>query len=220
MSRFQTVLFDLDGTLLDHFAAIHLAHCHTTRHFGLREPTFEDVRRAIGGGLEVAIERVFGEANRALVPDAVKVYREFWATNMLHGVALLPGCETLLRKLKSQGITCGVLTNKHGPSARSVLEHLKVNMLLSGIFGALDTPWLKPEREFAKYALDELHASAQTTCLIGDSPYDIEAARNAGFPCFCVCTGTHSHEELVAAGADGVYPDMPALAKAVFNIET
>ncbi|WP_404425357.1 HAD family hydrolase [Nibricoccus sp. IMCC34717] len=218
MSRFQTVLFDLDGTLLDHFAAIHLAHAHTTRAFGLPEPTFDEVRRAIGGGLEVAIERIFGEANRSRVPEAVKVYRDFWAKNMLHGVALLPGCRALLEALNARGVTCGVLTNKHGPSARTVLAHLGVDHLFGGIFGALDTPWLKPEREFAQHALEELHASAQTTCLLGDSPYDIEAGRNAGFPCYCVCTGTHSRTELEAAGADGVYDDMPALAKAVFGL--
>jgi phosphoglycolate phosphatase len=218
MSRFQTVLFDLDGTLLDHFAAIHLAHAHTTRHFGLSEPTFDDVRRAIGGGLEVAIERIFGEAHKDKVADAVKVYREFWAKNMLHGVAVLPGCRALLEALNTRGVTCGVLTNKHGPSARTVLAHLGVDHLFRGIFGALDTPWLKPEREFAHHALTKLHASPQSTCLIGDSPYDIEAAHNADFPCYCVCTGTHSREELQNAGADGVFEDMQSLSKTIFNL--
>lgn len=217
VSRFKTVFFDLDGTLLDHFAAIHLSHCHTCRHFGLPEPTFDQVRRAIGGGLETAVARVFGPGHQDLVPEAVKVYRTYWTQHMLHGVALLPGCRELLERLNAEGVTCAVLTNKHGPSARAVLAHLGVDGMLAGIYGAVDTPWLKPERAFSDHALKELGASVDQACLIGDSPYDIEAGRNGGFPCYCVTTGTHSGEELRAAGATGVYDDMTSLAKDVFG---
>jgi phosphoglycolate phosphatase len=90
--------------------------------------------------------------------------------------------------------------------------------LLDGVFGALDTPWLKPDREFAHYVLTELNATASSTCLVGDSPYDVEAARNGGFPCYCVETGTHDAEQLRAAGAAGVYDDLIALGKAEFGI--
>ncbi len=218
MRPYHTVLFDLDGTLLDHFAAIHLSHCHTTAHFGLPQPSMEDVHRAIGGGLEVAVARIFGPQHDALVPEAVKVYRAFWASHMLHGVALLPGSRELLEHLRRQGVTCAVFTNKHGPSARTVLQHLGVDSLLQGVFGALDTPWLKPDREFSLHALETLHANAATTCLIGDSPYDVAAGLNGGFPCYCVTTGTHREDELRAAGAKDVFPDMAALGRAVFGL--
>jgi len=86
-------------------------------------------------------------------------------------------------------------------------------------FGAFDTPWLKPDAEFARHALTELNAVANTTCLIGDSPYDVEAALNGGFVCYCVTTGTHDADQLRAAGAAGVYDDLIALSKAEFAIE-
>jgi phosphoglycolate phosphatase len=219
VTRFQTVLLDLDGTLLDHFAAIHQSHTHTLKQLGLPPPTMEQVHRAIGGGVEVAVRRLLGPAaGEDLVQRALLIYRTFWAENMLYGVALLPGSRELLVALNQRGVKCGVFTNKHGPSARTVCEHLGVTPLLAGVFGAMDTPWLKPDREFSEHALQSLGASADSTCLIGDSPYDIQAAHNAGFPCYCVTTGTHTGQELRDARADGVFPDMFAVGREVFSL--
>ena len=219
MNRFRTVLFDLDGTLLDHFAAIHRSHVHTMRTLGLPEPSMEQVHRAVGGGLEVAISRLLGEKHAALLEKAVPIYRKFWDENMLLGVALLPGARELLEALKARGARCAVLTNKHGPSARALMDHLGATPLLDAVFGAMDTPWLKPDRRFSDHALQTLGADPATTCLIGDSPYDIQAAHNAGFPCHCVTTGTHTAAELREARADSIHPDMTTLARSVFAIE-
>jgi phosphoglycolate phosphatase len=219
VNRFRTILFDLDGTLLDHFAAIHRSHVHTMRTLGLPEPTMEQVHRAIGGGLEVAISRILGEKNAGLLEKAAIIYRAYWNEHMLHGVALLPGSRELLETLKSHGVRCAVFTNKHGPSARTLMQHLGVTDLLDGVFGAMDTPWFKPDREFTAHALETLAADASSTCMIGDSPYDIQAAHNGGFPCYCVTTGTHTQKELTDAGADGVFPGMSALARTVFGLD-
>jgi phosphoglycolate phosphatase len=217
--RFRTVLFDLDGTLLDHFGAIHASHAHTLKQLGLPAPTMAQVHRAVGGGFEVAVKRMLGPENEHLLPRAKEIYREAWAKNLFNGVALLPGARGLLEALKAQGVSCGVFTNKHGPSARDVCQHLGITSLLDAVFGAFDTPWLKPDPEFAKHALTELKTTASTTCLIGDSPYDVEAARNGGFVCYCVTTGTHDADQLRAAGAAGVYDDLITLSKAEFGIE-
>ena len=110
-------------------------------------------------------------------------------------------------------------TTRQIPSARDVCQHLGVTPLLDGVFGAFDTPWLKPDPAFSKHALDNLQAEPATTCLIGDSPYDVEAAINGGFLCYCVTTGTHTEEQLRTAGAAGVYDDLIALSKAEFGLE-
>jgi len=219
VNRNHTVLFDLDGTLLDHFGAIHASHAYMMKQLGLPVPTMAQVRRAVGGGFEVAVKHILGPGNEGLLPRAIEIYRDAWAKNMFNGVTLLPGARELLAALKVRGVRCGVFTNKHGPSARDVCQHLGIMPLLDGVFGAFDTPWLKPEREFAEYALKKLGAEPATTCMIGDSPYDVEAARNGGFSCFCVVTGTHDAKELHAAGAAGVYDDLIELARAEFGLE-
>ena len=206
--RLRTVLFDLDGTLLDHFAAIHRSHAYTVRQLGLPEPTPAQVRAAVGGGLELAITRLAGPERLAA---ALAIYRPYWDATMLDDVQLLPGARELLTALKRNGAQTAVFTNKHGPSSRRVCAHLGIAGLLDGNFGATDTPWFKPSPEFAAHVMRALGAQAATTALVGDSPFDLAAARNAGFEFHGVATGTHTAEELRAAGAVNVYPDLPAL---------
>jgi phosphoglycolate phosphatase len=205
MSQFRAVLFDLDGTLVDHFAAIHRAHTHTLRQLGLPAPTLAQVRAAVGGGLENALARLAGPAR---VAEALAIYRPYWDATMLDDVVLLPGARELLTRLRAEGAKLAVLTNKHGPSSRRICDHLGLTPLLDGVFGATDTPWLKPQREFTAHALAQIGAEPAGALLVGDSPYDVETAKNAGIPSWCVTTGTHNAAELAAAHADRVFPDL------------
>ena len=214
--RFQTVLFDLDGTLIDHLPAIHRCYVHTLPQLGLPAPTREDVRRAIGGGLENAMRRFVSEAD---LPRALAIFRAYWDQTMLDGVELMPGAIELLRALHAHGATSAVLTNKHGPSSRRVCEYLGIQPLLRGVFGAGDTPWLKPDPQLTARVLESLGAGPETACLVGDSPFDAETARRGGIAGFFVTTGTHSAEDLRAAGAAHVYPNLTALGRDAFGLE-
>jgi phosphoglycolate phosphatase len=212
MSRFATVLFDLDGTLIDHFKAIHRSHSHTMSQLGLVPPTFEQVRAAVGGGLEHAIARLAGPDR---VAAALPIYRAYWDATMLDDVVLLPSAREILTALRARGIKTAVFTNKLGSSSRAVCEHLGIATLLDANFGAKDTPWVKPQPEFAAYALQQLGASANSTLLVGDSPYDVAAAKAAGFPCWVVTTGTHNAAELAEAKADRVFDGLAEVGVAL-----
>lgn len=212
MPRFTTILFDLDGTLIDHFAAIHRSHSHAMTQLGLTAPTLAQVRSAVGGGLENAIAKLAGPDR---VATALPIYRAYWDATMLDDVVLLPGAREILTVLRARGIKVAVFTNKLGVSSRRICDHLGLTPLLDANFGAADTPWLKPQPDFALHALQQLGATATTTLLVGDSPFDIAAAHNAGFPCWTVTTGTHNAEELTAAKADAVYPDLATLGRAL-----
>lgn len=208
--RFRTVLFDLDGTLIDHLPAIHRSYGHTLPQLGLPAPSYEQVKRAIGGGLERAMRHFVTEEQ---LPEALRIYRKFWDETMLEGASLMPGARELLETLRDRGVRAGVFTNKHGPSSRRVCEHLGVAGLLAGIFGATDTAWLKPQPEFAAHVLRSLGAEPDTTCLVGDSPFDVEAARSGGLHFVGVETGTHAADELRSAGAELVVPDLVELRR-------
>lgn len=208
--RFRTVFFDLDGTLIEHLPAIHRAYCHTLPQLGYPAPTYEEVKRAIGGGLARAMGR-FVPAER--VEEALAIYRPFWDATMLEGVELMPGAEALLRGLRARGVRCGVFTNKHGPSARKVCTHLEVDELLDDVVGAGDTAWLKPEPAFARWALERIGATAADTCLVGDSPFDVEAAARVGMGFVGVTTGTHDEAQLRRAGAEVVVPGLPEVTR-------
>ena len=206
--RHQTFLFDLDGTLLDHFQAILRCHTHTMRQLGLPPPTMAQVHAAIGAGLDTAIVRLVGPER---LQEALPIYCAHWDATMLDDVALFPGARELIVALRAAGGRCAVFTNKRGESSRRLTAHLGLTPYLAGVFGALDTPWLKPDPQFARHVLGQIQAEAATTCLVGDSTYDFEAARNAGMEFYGVTTGTHTSEQLHAAGAVHVYPDLLAL---------
>lgn len=207
--RFRTVLFDLDGTLVDHLRAIHRSYCHTLPQLGYPAPSFEAVRNSIGGGLENAMLKF---VPRERLAEALAIYRPYWDRTMLDDPELMPGAIELLTWLGSEGVVCAVFSNKHGPSGRRLCAHLGITPHLAAVFGAQDTPWVKPQREFAQHALERLGATAATTLLVGDSPFDVEAARNGGFAaCWCVTTGTHSEGDLRVAGANRIFSGLPAL---------
>jgi phosphoglycolate phosphatase len=196
--RLRTVLFDLDGTLIDHFRAIHRCHAFTMRQLGLPEPTLDQVRAAIGAGVETAIARLAGPER---MEAALPIYLAHWEATMLDDVEAMPGAEDVLRNLRADGITCAVLTNKLGSSSRLVCDHLGFTPLLAAVIGARDTPWLKPDPRLTAQVLAGLKADAATTALVGDSPYDLETAQAGGLAFVAVTTGTHTAEELRAAGA-------------------
>ncbi len=209
--RFRTVLFDLDGTLIEHLPAIHRCYAHTLPQLGLPAPTYEQVRGAIGGGLPRAMGR-FVPAER--IDEALAIYRPYWDATMLDDVTLMPGGRELLEGLKSSGVTASVFTNKHGPSGRRICAHLKIDHLLADVVGAGDTAWLKPELEFTEWALARLGVQAAETCLVGDSPFDVQAALTAGMGFVGVTTGTHSEAELRAARGTDIFPGLPEVAAA------
>lgn len=204
------VLFDLDGTLIDHFRAIHRCHAHAMTRLGLPAPTMTQVRAAVGGGVELAVERLVGPELKAA---ALAIYRPHWNATMLEDVDLLPGARDLLAALKRRDIRTAVFTNKHGPSSRSVCTHLGLDRLLDGNFGATDTPWLKPEPAWTRQVLAALGVTAAATLLVGDSPFDVQTARQAGLAFIGVATGTHSAEELRTAGAERVCADLIEVAR-------
>jgi phosphoglycolate phosphatase len=206
--RFQTFLFDLDGTLIDEFETIHRRYAHTLAQLGRPAPTLAEVRGAVGGGLENGLGKFVPAAD---LPEAMRIYRAFWEKTVLDGVTLMPGARELLDRLHRGGAKLGVITNKPGSSSRRICAHLGIASLVPVVVGANDTPWLKPQPEFTAQVLKMLGAEASGALLVGDSPYDVQAAHNAGMPAWCVTTGTHTAAELSAAGADRVFPDLATL---------
>lgn len=213
----HAVLFDLDGTLIDHFATLYRCYEFALSRLGLPVPAPEVVRRSVGGSMEVTMRKFVGPEQ---FPAAAQLWREFLREHFLDDVRLMPGARELVTALHRRGLKLGVLTNKIGENSRGICAHLGLAPLLDLVLGADDTPYRKPQREFVAAALERLRASAGETLLVGDSPYDLDAARAGGIRAAFVTTGTHSAEELRAAGAvaETIFPDLFALGAAVFGL--
>jgi phosphoglycolate phosphatase-like HAD superfamily hydrolase len=210
--RFTTVLIDLDGTLVDAFTTIHRGYVHTLPQFGLPAPSIDQVRRAVGGGIAHAMAHFLPPQK---IPEAIRIHTAYVGKILLDDVKLMPGALHFVRTQSALGRTLAVFTNKQADAARKICEHLGVTPFLKGVFGAGDTPWLKPQPEFTEHVLRALHSDGAHAVLVGDSPFDVATAHNAGFPCWCVTTGTHAADQLREAGADEVFANLTALGIAL-----
>ncbi|MGF1531155.1 MAG: HAD family hydrolase [Puniceicoccaceae bacterium] len=212
MRRFQNLLFDLDGTLIDHFEVIYRAYLHVQERLGLPLASFETVLRAVGGSIPVTLGRLIGEDR---VEEALPIWREYFNAIMLEKIEVLPGVEEALAQFASEGYRMAVFTNKDGPAARRIIEHLNWTDYFERVVGATDTPWRKPERAFSEWMLRELDADPKETLMVGDSTFDIEAGKVGGMTVYAVATGSHRAEELREAAADDVFGDFFELARRI-----
>ena len=193
MANIKLVIFDLDGTLIDQFGPIHRAFSKVLVQMGFDSPSYETVKRAVGGASDSTMAKLVGQER---AEEAVRLLRPIFESEMLDGLIALPGSIEMLRKCSVSGIRTAVLTNKHGPHARAACSHLGFDSYLELVVGANDTEWKKPDSRLTRRTLDEFGAKVESTIYVGDSPYDYETARAVGMKAYLVSTGTHSFEEL------------------------
>ena len=212
----RAVLFDLDGTLIDHFGIIYRCYCYALEKLQLEPVTYEKVRASVGGSIVITFGKLIDQAH---VEAAVGHFREEFDRIWHEEIIILPGAEWILKELHARGLQLCVFTNKEGNRARKILHHIGLDAQLDGIYGTLDTPWRKPQPEFTQHVLEQLGADPAHAVMIGDSPYDVEAAAVAGMPCYTVATGSHSVDQLRReCAAAGVYADLYELGEMVFGL--
>ena len=210
----RAILFDLDGTLIDQFKAIHSAFSKTIVKMGYPPPSFEKVKRSIGGSSDVTMAKLIGPER---AKEAVSILRPIFEKEMLNGLHALPGVINGLRMIKKTGYRCAVLTNKFGPHARISCKHLGLEEFLEFTIGAGDTKWRKPEAQLTRLAINRLGLNPPETIYVGDSPYDFETAKNANIRCYLVATGTHSLDELSTLQKHNVYPNFKSLTQMILK---
>jgi pyrophosphatase PpaX len=192
--RFQTVLFDLDGTLVDSGAIILASFRHATRTVLRREIPDHELLAAVGGpGLREQME--------ALDPERAEELIEVYS---VHNVGLhddLQPCAGILdalERLRDEGRRLGVVTAKRRATLALAFEVLpELERFFEVGIGAEDTERHKPHPEPLLAALDRLGASASGAVYVGDSPFDVQAAKAAGMASLAVTWGRiHSRERL------------------------
>ena len=199
--RFPVVLFDFDGTVIDSGAIILASMRHATRTVLGREVEDEILLAAVGGaGLNEQMRLL----DAAREEDLVRVYRAH--NEPLHaGLACCAGMEDVLVTLKQEGRTLGIVTAKRRRTVALAFEHVPIEHLFDVVVGSDDTERHKPDPEPILRALEQLGASADDAVYVGDSPFDIRAAKAAGVHAVAVTWGgIHSPERLAAEQPDAV----------------
>jgi len=197
-TEIKAVLWDMDGTLIDQTAGIIRCFSDVITQMGQPTPDPLEIRRSMGGTMRSTMSLFIDEAK---LDEACSAFRSHFPDIMLEGLIILPEALETLEALHAKGIPQGILTNKHGPTARVVAEHCGFSPFLSCCIGNTDTEWNKPDPRLTKHTLSAIHADPTTTVYIGDSPTDVATAQNAELVCYGVSTGAHSMDELLEAGA-------------------
>ena len=214
----QYILFDLDGTLIDHFTTIHKSVAFAQRKLGLPQSGYSKVRATVGGSVPITLSKLCGEDKVTL---AEPLFRKHFEEIIFDDVFTLPGADWLLVNLKKRGDKLGVFTNKYASHTRSVLTHLGLIQWFDVIVGTgdPDCPYRKPDPLFTAHALEQMDCASEEAIMIGDSPYDIGAAEAGCIDCRLVATGSHSAEELSEYIASSyIYKDLHELGEKLFGL--
>jgi pyrophosphatase PpaX len=199
--RFPTVLFDLDGTVVDSGAIILASMRHATREVLGRDYSDDELLQAVGGpGLEAQMS--------ALAPDHVErlvdVYR---AHNepLHHDLEACVGMEDVLVRLREEGRRLGVVTAKRRSTVDLAFDRVPIGHLFETVVGGDETQRHKPDPEPLLVAARRLGAEPASTAYVGDSPFDVRAAKAAGMFAVAVTWGRiHDRDRLEAEGPDAV----------------
>ncbi len=210
----QGLIFDLDGTLIDNFSAIYESYRYALGRLGAPMPTFPQVKKTVGGSVEVTMRKFVPPEQ---VERGVALFREHYNQAWHDGLRLLDGVAATLPQLTAMGLRLAVATNKRGPFARKVVGHLGIAQHFVAVLGVLDVPRPKPHPDMIEQLLQTMAVQAEAAVFIGDSPFDVEAARVANLPVWCLPTGTHDERELAAARPDRVFHRFEELPQLVLQ---
>jgi pyrophosphatase PpaX len=197
--RYPTVLFDLDGTLVDSGAMILASYRHATRTVLEREIPDEELAALIGGGSIHDHMRTLDEGH---ADELVRVYREH--NEPLHDeLQAFEGVEELLSELSAEGRKLGIVTAKRRRTVELAFRVLPIEAYFDVVVTTESTERRKPHPDPVLFALEQLGSERAEAAFVGDSPFDVAAGKAAGVFTVAVAWGKiHPEERLLEAGAD------------------
>jgi HAD superfamily hydrolase (TIGR01509 family) len=207
MNHVYAVIFDIDGTLLLSNDAHALAFLEAAATLGIKAE-FAKVRRLIGKGGDKLLPEAFGlEQDSTQGKELAELKRDIFKTRYLPELQPAPGSRPLLSRLHDDGFRLGVATSGSKADVGALLERAGVQDLIRDIATADDVDASKPDPDVVHAALRKLDCPVNRVIMVGDTPYDVEAAQHAGARIIAVRCGGWSDDQL--QGAVAIY-DHPA----------
>lgn len=193
----KTVIFDLDGTLLNTLEDLKEATNFALSKYNYPTRTLEEVRCFVGNGVRKLIERAVPE-NCQNVEECLSVFKKNYSEIMYNHTAPYDGILKILSNLKSDGIKIGVVSNKFDSAVKELCKKYFADLIDIAIGQADDVP-KKPAPDGVFKAMRELGADKLSTIYVGDSDVDVATAKNANLPCIGVTWGFRDREYLKGA---------------------
>ena len=191
MKQKFTVLFDLDGTLVDTAPDLMLAHNHVMKKFGYPTKSTEDIRNLVGKGAGALIGRsIWGQAKKEfskvlddkIKDEMVKEFVNFYGKNIINESTLINGVKEFLIWCKEQNISMAVCTNKQEYLSNDLLKKIGIYDFFEYVAGSDTFDYCKPDPRHLTNVVEILDGDLKKTIMIGDSETDANAGKAAGIP--------------------------------------
>ena len=191
MSQQYTILFDLDGTLVDTAPDLMRAHNHVMKKFGYPTKSTEEIRNLVGQGAGAMLGRsIWGQAkkefgkvqDKKIKEEMVKDFVEFYGKNIVNESTLINGVKDFLIWAKEKNISMAVCTNKQEHLAIDLLKKIGIYDFFEYVAGHNTFDYCKPDPRHLTSVIEILNGDIKKSLMIGDSETDANAAKDAGIP--------------------------------------
>lgn len=201
--RYDNVIFDFDGTITDSREDIAGAQLWVLGELGVRNVVKEQLFPHIGKTLRETFSMILPADLHTLIPEAIRLYSEYYPPRSLLTTVLFPGVRETLVELNRRGTRLAVASTKRGTGILRATEHFGITPLFRQLQGSDGIP-CKPDPTILNKILSDQAWSKDGTLMVGDTLHDIEAGRNAGIATCGVTYGSLSEEEMVQTRPDYV----------------
>lgn len=208
MKKYDTIIFDLDGTLLNTLEDLCDSVNYALQRAGMRERSLEEIRSFVGNGVRRLLELSVpeGEDNPAF-EEVFGIFKEYYSAHCNDKTAPYPQIMQLLRELGERGYRLAIVSNKFQDAVEE-LRKLYFEKYVSVAMGQQEGIERKPAPDMVFEALKRLGSKRENVVYVGDSEVDIATAANAGMDCIAVAWGFRTKEEQKRAGGR-VFADSP-----------
>lgn len=202
--KYETVIFDFDGTLLYTVQDLADAVNYAIAKRGYPTHSVRAIERMIGNGVNMLVSRALPQGfDTPEYEEIMTDFRAFYKAHCQDNTCPYDGVPEMLARLKAEGRKLAIVTNKYQTAAELLRKQFFADSV-DLIVGDFEGRRRKPEPDGVRIALETLGAEARGAVYIGDTEVDMQTAQNAGLDCICVSWGYRTREELEALGAPAI----------------